>query len=43
MVTDDQGKLRFDGFLGDYTVSWNGQQVDFSLDEAGSTAVEIRF
>jgi endo-1,4-beta-xylanase len=43
MVTDDQGKLRFDGFLGDYRLSWDGQQVDFSLDEAGSTAADIRF
>ncbi len=43
MVTDDQGKLRFDGFLGDYTVSWNDKTVNFSLDEAGSTAAEIRF
>lgn len=43
MVTDDQGKLRFDGFLGDYSLSWNGQRVDFSLDETGSTTAEIRF
>lgn len=43
MVTDSEGKLELNGFLGEYVVSWLGKQATFSLDEKGSTTVEVSF
>jgi endo-1,4-beta-xylanase len=43
MVTDSEGKLRFNGFLGEYTLSWAGQKATFHLDEKGTTTAEVGF
>ncbi|MBN1812306.1 MAG: endo-1,4-beta-xylanase [Anaerolineae bacterium] len=43
MVTDGEGRLCFDGFLGEYTMSWAGEERIFRLDEKGTRAVEISF
>ena len=40
--TDDAGRVRVDGFLGDYDVTWRGRSARFSLDEPGSTAVSAK-
>jgi endo-1,4-beta-xylanase len=41
MVTDGEGKLRFDGYLGEYSLSCEGKTATFRLDDAGTTAVEL--
>ncbi len=43
MATDAEGKVRFNGWLGDYVVRWNDQEAGFTLDENGAAAVEVRF
>ncbi len=42
MVTDADGRLRFNGFLGEYELSWSGRATTFSLDEKGVVSVEAR-
>jgi GH35 family endo-1,4-beta-xylanase len=42
MVSDREGKVRFNGFLGDYLLSSAGEAVPFRLDTTGATAVEVR-
>jgi endo-1,4-beta-xylanase len=42
MVTDGEGKLRFNGFLGEYTVSWADQRALFPLDTDGTVSVSAR-
>jgi GH35 family endo-1,4-beta-xylanase len=39
MITDQDGKLRFNGFLGEYAVSWADQQAHFTLDTTGEHSV----
>ena len=41
-VTDENGKLTFRGFLGEYELSYGGKKIPFSLTEKGEAAVEIR-
>ena len=43
MVTDGEGKIRFNGFLGEYTLSWAGKETAFYLDEKGITTAEASF
>ncbi|MBN2303507.1 MAG: endo-1,4-beta-xylanase [Anaerolineae bacterium] len=38
MVTDGAGNVRFNGFLGDYVVSWADQQALFTLDSNGAVS-----
>ena len=39
MVTDENGQVRFNGFLGEYGVSWADQQVRFELDTVEDTSI----
>ncbi|MEE6308929.1 endo-1,4-beta-xylanase [Plantactinospora veratri] len=39
--TDEQGRVGFTGFLGEYEVSAGGRTATFRLDEPGATAVEV--
>lgn len=41
MVTDSEGKLQLNGYLGDYSVSWKDKRTSFSLDTKNVSAVEI--
>jgi len=43
MVTDSEGKLRFKGFLGEYTLSWAGKVTTFHLAKKGTTTTEVKF
>lgn len=43
MVTDGEGKLRFNGFLGEYILSWAGKEAAFHLAEKGTTITEVNF
>jgi len=40
IVTDDQGRLRFNGFLGEYEVSWADRSAIVRLDRPGPLAIE---
>ena len=40
--TDDAGRVRVGGFLGDYDVTWRGRSARFSLEEPGSVEVTAR-
>jgi endo-1,4-beta-xylanase len=40
--TDGEGKVRFDGFLGEYELICEGQRRTFYLDKAGANIVEIQ-
>jgi hypothetical protein len=40
--TDEAGRVRVDGFLGDYDVSWRGRSARFSLEEPGTVEVTAR-
>ncbi len=42
MVTDDEGNLAVNGFLGEYAVTWAGQTAEFRLAETGPTTAEAR-
>ncbi len=39
MRTDDDGRIRLTGFLGDYEVSAGDRRAAFSLDAPGSVGV----
>ncbi|WP_405086252.1 endo-1,4-beta-xylanase [Microbispora sp. NBC_01389] len=41
MVTDDDGRVRFTGFLGEYEVSAAERTAVFSLDEPGTGTAEV--
>ncbi len=41
MVTDSEGKLHLNGYLGDYSVSWKNRQVPFSLDAKAVSSINI--
>jgi hypothetical protein len=43
MVTDSEGKLRLNGFLGEYTLSWLDEWATFSLDVKGTTTRKVFF
>jgi endo-1,4-beta-xylanase len=42
MVTDDEGRVEFTGFLGEYDCAWGDRSAGFALDRPGRSAVEIR-
>jgi endo-1,4-beta-xylanase len=42
MSTDARGQLRFNGFLGQYTLSCAGKSKSFDLNELGPASVELR-
>jgi endo-1,4-beta-xylanase len=39
--TDDDGTVRFSGFLGEYSVSSAGRTAGFRLEQPGALAVEV--
>lgn len=41
MVTDENGQVRFNGFLGEYAVSWANQQVRFGVDTIGDVSIVV--
>ncbi|MFC4536266.1 endo-1,4-beta-xylanase [Sphaerisporangium dianthi] len=41
MATDDQGRVRFNGFLGEYEVTAAGRTATFSLGEPGEAAADV--
>jgi GH35 family endo-1,4-beta-xylanase len=41
MVTDEAGRIRFSGWLGDYEVTADGAKAGFSLGETGAASVEV--
>jgi endo-1,4-beta-xylanase len=42
LMTDENGKIRFDGFLGDYELTYNGKRQAFSLRERDNApAIEV--
>jgi hypothetical protein len=42
MMTDAEGTVQFTGFLGDYEISCQGKATPFSLNEAGTSAINVR-
>jgi hypothetical protein len=42
MATDDEGRLRFNGFLGDYEVSAGERRAAFKLERKGAAEVDVR-
>jgi GH35 family endo-1,4-beta-xylanase len=42
MTTDDEGRLEFPGFLGDYDVSANGTTASVTLDTPGEATLVVR-
>jgi hypothetical protein len=42
MVSDAAGRIRFNGFLGDYDVSADGQRASFRLDAPGAVGVQAQ-
>jgi hypothetical protein len=42
MVTDDEGKLRFNGFFGEYTFSSGEKAASLHLATAGKSYLEVR-
>ena len=42
LATDDRGRVRFTGFLGEYECTWPGGMATLSLDHPGPPAVEVR-
>jgi len=43
MMTDSEGKLQFNGFLGEYTLSWAGNKATLHLEKAGPATAEVVF
>ena len=41
MVTDDEGRVEFTGFLGEYDCAWDDRSAGFAFDRPGPSAVEI--
>jgi endo-1,4-beta-xylanase len=41
MMTDGEGKLQFNGFLGEYTLSWAGNKATLHLEKAGPATAEV--
>ncbi|HEX2993234.1 MAG TPA: endo-1,4-beta-xylanase [Anaerolineales bacterium] len=42
LVTDENGKIRFDGFLGDYELAFDGRKSQFSLAKGNATTIEVQ-
>ncbi len=42
LMTDENGKIGFDGFLGDYELECAGKQESFSLTKETASAIEVR-
>nr|QQZ02669.1 1,4-beta-xylanase [uncultured microorganism] len=43
MVTDGEGRLQVNGFLGEYTLAWAGRTAPLYLDKKGTLSVEVHF
>ncbi len=43
LTTDANGRIAFNGWLGDYEVALDGQAAAFSLDQRGEAAVSVDF
>ncbi|WP_091027164.1 endo-1,4-beta-xylanase [Glycomyces harbinensis] len=41
VATDAEGRLRVSGFLGDYRITWRGEEIDFALDEVGEQRLTL--
>jgi GH35 family endo-1,4-beta-xylanase len=41
-LTDNEGKVHFTGFLGEYEMQWQSKRIPFKLDATGSNRIEIR-
>ena len=41
MVTDNEGKIRLNGYLGDYSISWMDKETSFSVDAKGVSSVDV--
>jgi GH35 family endo-1,4-beta-xylanase len=41
MVTDEEGRIRLNGYLGEYSVAWMDKRTSFSLDTKDVSNVEI--
>ncbi len=41
MVTDEAGRIRFNGWLGDYELTADGAKAEFSLGDPGAASVEV--
>jgi hypothetical protein len=42
MTTDDAGKIRFNGFLGEYVLDGGVSEAAFQLESAGAATIEVR-
>jgi GH35 family endo-1,4-beta-xylanase len=42
MASDSEGRLRFEGFLGDYDLTVDGRKAGFKLDQAGEAEIDVR-
>ena len=40
-ATDAEGRLRFNGFLGDYKIVWQNREVEFALVTAGEQRLAL--
>jgi hypothetical protein len=40
-VTDGEGKLRFNGFLGSYALTFEGQKAVFEVPQAGKAEARV--
>jgi len=43
MSTDGEGRIRFNGYLGDYSVAWQDKQSAFSVDTKDNSSVAVKF
>ena len=41
LATDENGKIRFDGFPGDYELIYDGRQIPFALEKESAPAIEV--
>jgi endo-1,4-beta-xylanase len=42
MTTDQDGKIRLTGFLGEYELTWQNNKVTFALNDTGETAITVQ-
>lgn len=40
-VTDAEGRLRFNGFLGDYRLTWQDRTAEFAIDATGDQRLDV--
>jgi hypothetical protein len=41
LMTDDEGRVRFEGFAGDYEVSFGGSNATVTVERAGSVELDV--